>query len=185
MAEHSLHSGIVSPKGVWWKRAGKQEMRWVKIAFVWCLILFGMMPVWHLSGGQNPSGIRAKVEPSVYAARVQRFIDEYRVGEENGIPVVAPPPGSDIYLLAKMWQWTPVIKLQKGAEYTLHLSSSDVNHGFSLLPVNANVQVVPGYDYGLRVVPNEAGVYEVVCNELCGIGHHIMVGKIIVEEVAP
>ena len=184
MAEHSFHSGIVSPRGVWWKPAGKQEMLWVKIAFVWCLVLFAMMPLWHFKGGQNPAGTRSRVEPAAFVERVERFIADHKVGEEQNIPVVAPPPGSDIYLLAEMWQWRPVIKLQKGVEYTLHLSSSDVNHGFSLLPVNANFQVVPGYDYALKIVPNEVGDYEVVCNEFCGIGHHNMVGKIIVEEVS-
>jgi heme/copper-type cytochrome/quinol oxidase subunit 2 len=27
----------------------------------------------------------------------------------------------------------PILKLEKGAEYILHLSAMDVNHGFSLL----------------------------------------------------
>ena len=55
-----------------------------------------------------------------------------------------------------------------------------MNHGFSLYPLNINFQVVPGYDYGLRVVPNEPGEFHVMCNEFCGIGHHLMIGKIIV-----
>jgi cytochrome c oxidase subunit 2 len=81
-----------------------------------------------------------------------------------------------------MWQWYPVVKLQEGANYTLHLSSADLNHGFSLFPLNVNIQVVPGYDYGLRITPNEAGDFRIICNEFCGIGHHLMVGKIIVEK---
>jgi cytochrome c oxidase subunit 2 len=39
---------------------------------------------------------------------------------------------------------------------------------------------VPGYDYGLRITPNKAGDYRVICNEYCGIGHHLMIGKILV-----
>jgi len=30
-------------------------------------------------------------------------------------------------------------------------------------------------------VPNKAGDFRVVCNELCGINHHMMVGRVIVE----
>jgi cytochrome c oxidase subunit II len=41
---------------------------------------------------------------------------------------------------------------------------------------------VPGYDYGLRVRPNAAGDYRIICNEFCGIGHHVMVGRVIVED---
>ncbi len=179
---HELHSGIVAPTGVWWKPADAREKRWVTISFIWCMVLFAMMPLWHLKGGQNPSGIRRRVDPTAYVERVGKFVAEYKVGEENGYPIVQPPPGSDIYLLGRMWAWWPILKLKNGAEYTLHLSSADLNHGFSLYPINVNVQVVPGYDYGLRVSPNRAGDFRIICNEFCGFGHHMMIGKIIVDE---
>ena len=173
-------TGMESPTGIWWKPAHGAEKVWFGVAFAWCMVLFAMMPLWHWKGGQNPSGIRSRVEPAAFAERVDEFIAEYQVGEENGYPVVEPPAGSDVYLLARMWSWTPILRLQKGAEYTLHLSSLDVNHGFALYPINVNFQVVPGYDYGLRIVPSEAGEFSVVCNEFCGINHHNMVGTVIV-----
>lgn len=177
-----MHSALIPPQGVWWKKTEKQEKRWVTIAFVWCMILFAMMPLWHFKGGQNPSGIRGKVSPVDFANRVERFVKEYKVGEEKGIPIVEPPAGSEVYMLGRMWSWYPIIKLKKNTEYTLHLSSTDINHGFSLYPVNINFQVIPGYDYGLKIVPNESGEFIVMCNEFCGIGHHLMVGKVIVTE---
>jgi heme/copper-type cytochrome/quinol oxidase subunit 2 len=76
----------------------------------------------------------------------------------------------------------PILRLQQGAEYMLHLSSNDVNHGFNLHPFNVNFQVVPGYDYGLRITPTEAGEFRILCNEFCGVGHHMMVGRV---EVVP
>jgi cytochrome c oxidase subunit 2 len=184
-----IHTGLDSPRGIWWKPAHRNEKLWVSIAFAWCMVLFAMMPLWHWKGGQNPSGIRRKVEPAAYYKRTQEFIAQYKVGEDHGIPIVAPPPGSDIYLAAMTYQWTPILKLQQGAEYTLHLSALDVNHGFNLNPLNVNFQVVPGYDYGLRVTPTAAGDFRIICNEFCGIGHHTMVGRVIVvneqgEEVA-
>lgn len=179
---HEMHSAIVPPKGVWWKPAGKQERIWVTIAFVWCMILFAMMPLWHFKGGQNPSGIRSKVAATDFMTRTERFVSEYKVGEEKGIPVVAPPAGSDIYLVGRMWQWYPILKLKNGVTYTLHLSSIDLNHGFSLFPVGLNFQVVPGYDYGLTITPNRSGDHKILCNEFCGIGHHLMIGKVIVED---
>lgn len=177
-----MRSGLESPERVWWKPAHRAEKVWVGIAFAWCMVLFAMMPIMHARGGQNVSGIRHKVEPAAFQQRVSEFIAEYQVGTDNGYPVVAPPPGSHIYLQGTMWSWIPVLKLQKGVEYTLHLSALDVNHGFSLLPLNVNMQVVPGYDYGIRVTPTEAGDFRVVCNEFCGIGHHMMVGKVIVTD---
>lgn len=182
-----FHSGVISPKGVWWLPVNKQEKTWIAVAFVWCLLMFAMMPFWHLKGGQNPAGIRSKVDPGAFAERTQRFIADYQVKDEQGnpvfdkgIPVVAPPPGADIYLQGQMWLWTPVLQLQEGVEYIMHISSIDLNHGFSLLPQNINLQIVPGYDYALRITPNVSGDYRIVCNEFCGIGHHLMVGKVTV-----
>lgn len=177
----SLHTAIVPPTGVWWKPTGKQEKVWIIIAFIWCMVLFAMMPFWHIKGGQNPSGIRSKVEAKAFALRVERFIQDYQVGEEGGIPVVKPPPGSDVYLQGTMWTWKPVLILEEGVEYTLHISSLDVNHGFSLYPANVNFQIVPGYDYGLKITPNNPGEYKIICNEFCGINHHIMLGKVVIE----
>jgi cytochrome c oxidase subunit 2 len=174
------HTGLQSPKGIWWKPAHKAERMWVGIAFGWCMVLFAMMPLWHFRGGQNPAGIRRRVDPAAYYKRTMEFIKTYQVGVDHGFPVVAPPPGSDVYLMAQQFQWTPVLRLQLNTEYTLHLSALDVNHGFSLFPVNVNFQVVPGYDYGLRVKPTETGDFRIICNEFCGIGHHTMVGRVIV-----
>ena len=178
------HTGIESPAGIWWKPAHPSEKMWVTIAFGWCMVLFAMMPLWHFRGGQNPSGIRHRTDPQAFMKRTQEFIATYKVGEDHGIPVVAPPPGSDVYLVAMSWQWRPVLKLRQGAQYVLHLSSFDVNHGFSLYPLNVNFQVVPGYDYGLRITPTAAGDFRIVCNEFCGIGHHTMVGRVIVTDSA-
>jgi len=176
------HTGLDSPRGSWWKPAHKAERTWVIIAFAWCMVLFAMMPLWHLKGGQNPSGIRRRTTPAEYYKRTMEFTQQYKVGEDRGMPIVAPPPGADVYLAAMAFQWTPILRLQKGKEYVLHLSALDVNHGFSLYPINVNFQVVPGYDYGLRVTPREAGDFRVICNEFCGIGHHTMVGRVIVDE---
>jgi len=175
-----MHTGMQSPRGVWWKPAHRSEKLWFSLAFGWCMVLFAMMPFWHWKGGQNPSGIRGKVDPADFRARVQEFIAAYQVGMDGAFPIVEPPPGADIYMMGQMWSWTPVLKLRKGVEYTLHLSSVDVNHGFALYPINVNFQIVPGYDYALRITPTEAGDFRVMCNEFCGIGHHMMLGRIIV-----
>lgn len=67
------HTGLDSPQGVWWKPAHRAEKLWVGIAFAWCMVLFAMMPLWHLKGGQNPSGIRRKTDPATYYKRTQEL----------------------------------------------------------------------------------------------------------------
>ena len=170
---------------LWWNQPiHRVELVWIVVAFLWGIVMFGMMVYWHAFGKHNLSTETYKVAPNEYYAKTEAMVAKYTVREEKGTPVVRPPPGSDVYLLAQMWKWTPILKLQKGVEYTLHLSALDVNHGFNLNPVNINFQVVPGYDYGLKIVPNAAGDFRIVCDEFCGIGHHTMVGKVIIVDSA-
>jgi len=170
---------------VWWReRVEKVELIWIAIALVWSLIMFFMMPYWHVVGKQNMSNEAYKTTPQAYQAKTQAMVDQYTVRMETDrqIPVVHPPAGSDVYLIARLWEWWPILELENGKSYRLHLSSMDWQHGFSLQPANINMQVLPGYDMVVTVTPNKAGEYSVVCNEYCGIGHHRMVGKIYVTE---
>lgn len=168
---------------IWWKQpVDSVEMIWVGFALTWCLVMFFAMPLWHVYGEQNYSGEAYNVLPEQHQARVEQMVQAYTVRHESDqqIPVVRPPAGSDVYLLARLWQWYPILELQKGQTYRLHLSSLDWQHGFSLQPLNVNVQVLPGYDMVLTVTPTESGEYGLVCNEYCGIMHHTMLSKLYV-----
>jgi len=168
---------------IWWKEPiEKSEILWISIAFIWALIMFFMMPYWHYAGEQNLSNEAYKIKPAVFAEKTEAMAKKYKVREEakSGTPVVHPPAGSDIYMLARKWEWWPFLELEKGKSYRLHLSSLDWQHGFSLLPENINIQVHPDYDMVVTIKPTSSGEFSVVCNEFCGIGHHSMVGKIYV-----
>ena len=82
---------------IWWKEPiAKIELYWILIAFVWGLIMFFMMIYWHGAGEQNLSNEAYKITPARFAEKAQTMIDEFTVREENGFPVVHPPPGSDV-----------------------------------------------------------------------------------------
>jgi cytochrome c oxidase subunit II len=112
------------------------------------------------------------------------MVDKYTVRTETDqeIHVVHTPAGSDVYLIARLWAWWPILELERNQTYRLHLSAMDYQHGFSLQPSNINLQVLPGYDMVVTVTPNQAGTYAIVCNEYCGIGHHTMVSRLFVTE---
>ena len=174
--------GIQSPPVDWFKAPTGTERAWIGLAVLWCIVLTLAMPYWHFKGKQNSTGEAYRVEPMRYAQRVQAFVESNKVGEVEGTPLVEPSPGGDAYLLAQMWTWYPILKLKKNQTYRLHISSLDVEHGFSLLPINMNFQVLPGYDHVLTITPTMSGEFPIICNEFCGIGHHTMTGKIIVSE---
>ena len=172
-------------KRIWWHEPlHRMEIVWIAIAFVWGLVMFSAMIYWHIVGEQNLSNEAYRIDPEVFAERAEAMAEAYTVREEGdtGVPVVHPPPGSEVYMIARLWEWWPVLELEKGQSYRLHLSSMDWQHGFSLQPTNINVQVHPKIDMVLTITPSETGEFAVVCNEFCGIGHHQMLGKIHVVE---
>jgi cytochrome c oxidase subunit 2 len=158
------------------------EKSWLLVAFIWCVFLTAMMPIWYFYGKQNVPTETYRTTPTDYDAKVKAFVTQYQIGEQNGVPIVAAPPGSDVYLRAMRYNWYPIIQLEEGETYRLHISSLDVQHGFSLQPVNINLQVIPGYDFVATIVPTSSGTFTIVCNEFCTLGHHIMSGKMIVTE---
>ncbi len=177
----------ISPpeKRIWWREPlHRMEVVWISIAFLWGLVMFSAMIYWHITGEQNLSNEAYRIDPEVFAERAEAMAEAYTVREEGdtGMPVVHPPPGSDIYMIARLWEWWPILELEKDQSYRLHLSSMDWQHGFSLQPTNINIQVHPNYELVLTITPDEAGEFGVVCNEFCGIGHHQMLGKIYVVE---
>ena len=178
-------SAILPPaERLWYKHPiDRVEGTWIAIALIWCLIMFFMMVGWHVWGKQNLSTETYRTTPDQFMPKVQAMVDKYTVRTETDekIPVVAPPPGSDVYLLARLWAFYPILELENGKTYRLHLTSMDYNHGFSLQPANINIQIVPGFEHVVTVTPHQSGTYSVVCNEYCGIGHHKMVGRIYIK----
>ncbi|MBS1764611.1 MAG: c-type cytochrome [Bacteroidetes bacterium] len=174
---------LLSPvEGWYYKKVAKDEKMWMIIALVLCIVLFIWMIMWHVYGKQNPSSTTYRTSTTEFSRLTEAYIKQNMVGMDNGIPIVKPEPNTDIFLMAEMWRWSPVLILQKDQSYKFHISSKDLVHGLSIQPVNMNFQVYPGYDYLLEFKPTESGEYKVICNEFCGIGHHTMIGKIVVIE---
>ncbi|MBI5560049.1 MAG: cytochrome C oxidase subunit II [Deltaproteobacteria bacterium] len=178
---------IYPPDKVWWKPIDREEKIWLVIALIWLSFTFFLMPVLHVYGRQNPPALSYRVTPERFEALSNEFIEKYRVlGSDgqpvaiNGVPVVHPQPGGDAYIVARAWSWQPILELEKGKPYRIHLSSLDFQHGFSIYPLNMNFMAIPGEDYILRITPTSSGEFSILCNEYCGIGHHTMVGKLIV-----
>lgn len=169
------------PERGWFRAPSGGERVWIGLALCWCLVMSIAMPWWHFKGKQNSTGESYTVTPAAFRERVDRFVAANKVGEDNYLPVVEPAPGGDIYLQAQMWRWSPILKLKKDQTYRLHVSSVDLQHGMSIQPLNINFQVLPGYDHVITITPTTTGTFSLVCNEFCGIGHHQMTGKVVVE----
>ncbi len=166
---------------IWWKEPIERvELIWVIIAFLWGMFMFFFMIAWHFIGQQNLNNEAYRITPAAYEEKVDAFAKKFTVREEKGVPVVRAPAGEDVYILGRLWQWWPILELEKGRSYRLHLSTVDWMHGFSLQPTNINISAYPGYEHVITLTPTETGQFGIVCNEFCGIGHHTMTGTIYV-----
>lgn len=64
------------------------------------------------------------------------------------------------------------------------LRSKDVLHDFYVPPFRARMNMVPGMVTSFWFTPTKAGTYEILCAQLCGVGHYNMRGKVVVEDQA-
>lgn len=62
-----------------------------------------------------------------------------------------------------------------------HLESKDVLHSFWVPSLRLKQDVVPGRTITGWFVANKIGQYEIACAEICGVGHTVMSGTLIVE----
>lgn len=62
------------------------------------------------------------------------------------------------------------------------LRSIDVLHDFYVPQFRAKMDMVPGMVTYYWFTPTRTGTFDVLCFELCGVGHYAMRGKVVVEE---
>lgn len=105
-----------------------------------------------------------------------RFAQHGVTIDERGVTVV---------VIAMMFAFDNAeIRVPAGRPVTFRITSADVTHGFQIVGTNGNTMVVPGYISQFTTV-FQPGEYLIVCNEYCGLGHHLMSAKLIVEEARP
>jgi cytochrome c oxidase subunit 2 len=69
---------------------------------------------------------------------------------------------------------TNQLVLVKDKPVEFRVSTNDVIHDFWVPQFRLKTDTVPGLTTKLRVTPNKFGRFDVVCAELCGIGHSTM-----------
>ncbi|WP_153732444.1 cytochrome c oxidase subunit II [Sporosarcina obsidiansis] len=73
---------------------------------------------------------------------------------------------------------TKTIRVPKGSTVLFQITTRDVVHGFQVAGTNVNMMVEPGHISRYETVMKNDGDFTIVCNEYCGIGHHLMFGTV-------
>ena len=113
--------------------------------------------------------------------------ERVRIDTEFASPGVSETADGEILVVAvaELFRFQPQsIRVPVGRPVTFRITSPDVIHGFQIVGTNVNLMVAPGYVSEVTVELPRAGEYLIVCNEYCGVSHHLMEGRLIVEEAS-
>lgn len=75
----------------------------------------------------------------------------------------------------------PIVHLPVDRPAEILLRSTDVLHNFTVPQFRVKMDLVPGMVTYQWFTPTVPGTYEVLCEELCGVGHFAMRSKVVVE----
>ena len=87
-----------------------------------------------------------------------------------------------IQVTAHRYAFEPaVIRVRKGQDVTLEISTTDVQHGFSIKELGIEESIQKGKPAFVSFTPRQIGEYNVECSVLCGPQHEQMRAKLVVE----
>jgi len=89
------------------------------------------------------------------------------------------PFGRDDVLIA-----SPEVHLPLGKPVKMQLRSVDVLHDFAVPQFRVKMDLLSGLVTHTWFTPTRVGKFDLLCEQLCGIGHFAMRGKVVVEEEA-
>ncbi len=80
--------------------------------------------------------------------------------------------------------FTGELHVPVGRPVIVEVSSKDVIHNFALPAMRIAQDAIPGSIIPMWFKPIKTGTYEIVCGQLCGLGHYSMKGSIVVDSPA-
>jgi len=101
------------------------------------------------------------------------------VSDENPFGINPDDPhGKDDVLIT-----SPELHIPAGKPLKALLRSIDVLHDFTVPQFRVKMDLVPGLVTYVWFTPTRTGTYDILCEELCGVAHFTMRGKVVVEEL--
>ncbi|MFI5370135.1 MAG: cytochrome c oxidase subunit II [Candidatus Eisenbacteria bacterium] len=110
-----------------------------------------------------------------------------------------PVPDRTIRVVGQQWAWTftdpgpdglldtaddvrttDVLNVEVGKSYQFQLEARDVVHSFFIPAFRLKQDAVPGRIYTGWFRPQETGTFDILCAQMCGMGHGLMGAKLIV-----
>lgn len=137
------------------------------VVFMIALALASMAMGIHLPGKVG------RIDPA--EVRSQAPFDEPGVRQVGGNAYEA-------VIIGQAWSFVPSeIRVPAGAQVTFLATTVDVIHGLHIENTRINMMLIPGQVSRNSYVFDEPGEHLIICHEYCGLGHHLMYGRVVVE----
>jgi cytochrome c oxidase subunit 2 len=94
-----------------------------------------------------------------------------KIDEANG-NYFGLDPANDVEALDDVVSGEMAIPVNR--EILLLMHAKDVNHSFYVRELRIQQDFVPGLDLSVHFTATQTGRYEIVCTQLCGLGHYNM-----------
>jgi cytochrome c oxidase subunit 2 len=105
-------------------------------------------------------------------------VDARYISDENPFGINPDDPkGQDDILIS-----APELHLPMGKPVKALLRSTDVLHDFTVPQFRVKMDLVPGLVTYVWFTPTRTGQFDILCEELCGIAHFAMRGKVVIDE---
>lgn len=111
-----------------------------------------------------------------------------------------PPADDTVRVMSQQWAWTfqhsgldrkldtaddvwtsDTLHVAEGRTYHFILESRDVLHSFFVPAFRLKQDAIPGRSITGWFKPTRTGTFDVLCAEICGIGHGVMGGKVVID----
>lgn len=104
-------------------------------------------------------------------------VDTRLIGDDNPLGLVpGDPAGQDDIIVEAEDLHLPI-----GRPVKVLLRSIDVLHNFYVPELRAKMDMIPGSVTYFWFTPTRTGTFDVLCAELCGTGHAVMRGRVVVQ----
>lgn len=118
----------------------------------------------------------------------------------RNVKMELPEADAEIRVIGQQWAWTfqhpgpdneldtpddiftvDELRVEVDKVYHFHLESRDVLHSFSIPVFRLKQDAIPGRSITGWFEPTSTGEHDIQCAEICGIGHGVMRGRILIE----
>jgi cytochrome c oxidase subunit 2 len=147
----------------------KTEKRWISIPHLLVLvcdvfILVGAVRVWY--------NVKQELPPAQETVRV--------IGQQWAWSFEHPGPDG-LLGTADDIRTVDELHVEVNKLYHFELSSRDVIHSFSVPAFRLKQDAIPGRTIIGWFQPTQTGTFDIQCAKLCGVGHALMPGRIVIE----